>query len=525
MRLLNAKTLEFDDIMNDSEIPRYAILSHTWGPEEVTYKDMRKNRKAAEAKEGFKKIDRCAKEATKYGIEYIWVDTCCINKASSAELSEAINSMYRWYKNANVCYTYLADVPPVPGSKDQYEKWIGEFKKSRWFTRGWTLQELIAPSHLIFYSEKWTKVGTKVELANPIKNITGVPLGILVNGNISDASVAQRLSWAAHRETSRTEDRAYCLLGLLDVNMPMLYGEGQKAFLRLQEEIIKNSDDMSIFAWTDPNASFSSYRGLLARSPKEFGSCHDMRWFRMKAKLPPYQSTNKGVRLESRLVPYKNSTDEVLTPLWGVMCGSKQATLGIILRKVGEDQYARIETDKVTEYAGGKWTSPQGEMRPFYVRPTIEMEAPEHSRAGGILMQTNNTRSIILEKVEPSGQWNKATKFFSFESPIATTKPPVVTFSMKLKKPGAKGGKDEAGKEEKLTVLVDAGKRWGTFAVVQFASQGWNTKEHLNPSRQVIICQKKGELEIEVLAVRGLVDEESKIILSVNTHRAPANSG
>jgi hypothetical protein len=109
-------------------------------------------------------------------------NTCYIDKTSSAELSEAINSMYHWYQESGVCYTYLADVPP------------NAFSKSRWFTRGWTLQELIAPSTVIFLDQKWQEIGTKSSLQEVISEITSIPTNILLGGDLEGASIAQRMS-------------------------------------------------------------------------------------------------------------------------------------------------------------------------------------------------------------------------------------------------------------------------------------------------------------------------------------------
>lgn len=224
MRLLKSTTLTFEDFDRDGSTPAYAILSHTWGDDEVTYKEMRKLRALAERKYGFRKIAFCSQQAIEDGIDYIWVDTCCINKTSSAELSEAINSMYRWYQNAQVCYTYLSDTPERPGPAQETklpvpcDPWIQKFQNSHWFIRGWTLQELIAPPCLIFYSREWTRIGTKEELNAEIEARTGVPVHVLLNGDLSGSSVAQKMSWAAERSTSRTEDLAYCLMGLFDVH-------------------------------------------------------------------------------------------------------------------------------------------------------------------------------------------------------------------------------------------------------------------------------------------------------------------
>ena len=159
------------------------------------------------------------------GFHYIWIDTCCIDKASSAELSEAINSTYRWYHESGVCYAYLADVPP--NAVDN------EFAKSRWFTRGWTLQELIAPLTVIFLNKEWQKIGIKSSRQRIISEVTGIPANILLGGDLERASIAQKISWASKREITRIEDIAYCLMGIFSINMPMLYGEGERVFIRL----------------------------------------------------------------------------------------------------------------------------------------------------------------------------------------------------------------------------------------------------------------------------------------------------
>ncbi|RYP59385.1 hypothetical protein DL770_010212 [Monosporascus sp. CRB-9-2] len=276
MRLLHTKVsdtgvFEIQEF-GDDEIPEYAILSHTWDEGEVTFQDMEGTH--ARNKEGYEKVKMCCSLARDDGFDYVWMDTCCIDKTSSAELSEAINSMYLWYQNAKLCYAYLADVSSDtvnhPASFTD-----SEFSRSKWFKRGWTLQELIAPPELIFLNRKWQKVGTKSTLQQDIFKTTGIPVGILSGSDdLETASVAQRMSWAANRETSRLEDLAYCLMGIFGVNMPLIYGEGRRAFLRLQEEIMKISDDHSIFAWKSKD---DTHGGLLATSPEAFKSSANIR--------------------------------------------------------------------------------------------------------------------------------------------------------------------------------------------------------------------------------------------------------
>ncbi|RTE73493.1 hypothetical protein BHE90_012067 [Fusarium euwallaceae] len=284
MRLLNTQTIVVESF-GDDQIPSYAILSHTWEAEEVTFQDMESGK--ATSKKGWAKVKNSCSMARKNGFDYVWLDTCCIDKTSSAELSEAINSMYRWYQEAAVCYAFLADVSD-----------LSEISSSKWFTRGWTLQELIAPSSMIFFSRAWKKLGTKANptLVRVISERTRIPRAILLgNQDLEAASIAQRMSWAADRRTTRREDLAYCLMGIFNINMPLLYGEGEKAFIRLQEEIMRVSDDHSLFAWKCPN----SRGGLLAVSPAAFkDSGNIVPWNPFVPYNSPFTLTNKGAHLE-----------------------------------------------------------------------------------------------------------------------------------------------------------------------------------------------------------------------------------
>lgn len=219
MRLINVETLELEEFLDD-QIPKYAILSHTWLPKgEVTFSDMQHDKPRPTDKPGWPKIEMSARRAVRYGYKYVWVDTCCIDKSSSAELTEAINSMFAWYREGAVCYAFLADVTEqsfVEGGKEK------ALKKSRWFTRGWTLQELLAPKDVQFFSAEWTYLGCKApaSLNGAISNITGIDEAYLVGeDDIDSASVARRMSWAANRTTTRIEDTAYCLLGIFGINM------------------------------------------------------------------------------------------------------------------------------------------------------------------------------------------------------------------------------------------------------------------------------------------------------------------
>ncbi|KAI6106317.1 heterokaryon incompatibility protein-domain-containing protein [Pisolithus croceorrhizus] len=270
----------------------YAILSHRWGSDsEVSYEEMtglmkmgKEDREEVRQRRGYQKIIKSCEQAKKDGYNWLWIDTCCIDKRSSAELTEAINSMYRWYRNSQICYVYLNDV-----NKSEFptEQDFSLFSKSNgwpeWFSRGWTLQELIAPRNAEFFNKDWVSIGSKEGLMSTLTAITRIPKVVLSDEGIlrnrveisKRLRVAQIMSWAAERETTRVEDRAYSLLGLFDVNMPMLYGEGSKAFQRLQLEIIRVSSDHSIFAW-NPKGRFGLHSSVLADHPGCFRGCHDI---------------------------------------------------------------------------------------------------------------------------------------------------------------------------------------------------------------------------------------------------------
>lgn len=265
MWLLDTTTGKLHYIADPSR-ENYAILSHVWitGKEQsfqqlqalhvVTAREawgVRLGRLAGRAApsplaKASEKIRECCAFAKARGYRWLWVDTCCIDKTSSAELSEAINSMYQWYAQAGVCYAFLHDVsdeqdPRVRGS---------QFRQSRWFRRGWTLQELIAPRELVFISKEWRPFGTKTSLADVVEEVSGVERAILGHTRpLSTVSVARRMAWFAKRKTTRVEDEAYSLMGIFGVNIPTIYGEGRNAFYRLQEEILRHTPDQSIFAW------------------------------------------------------------------------------------------------------------------------------------------------------------------------------------------------------------------------------------------------------------------------------------
>jgi ankyrin repeat protein len=354
MRLLKTDTIQVQTF-EYGDIPPYAILSHRWGKDELTYQDLEASAETRERKEGFKKVKQCCSKAKADGFDYVWIDTCCIDKTSSAELSEAINSMFNWYYQAERCYAHLADVP----SKSS-------FKDSEWFTRGWTLQELLAPSDIHFVDENWHYIGTKMSQQQHIADCTGIPVNILCgDDDLDTASVAQRMSWASKRKTQRLEDRAYCLMGLFGIHMPLIYGEGEQAFLRLQEEIMRISHDDSLFAWK----SLDSRGGLLATSPEAFKESGDIIQFN------PFNDHNTALTINSRGIHFK-------VRFIGV--GLQRLGLAILhCKRKGQDKqvaiyardlfgtmetFERVMSDKLEEFDQKKYRPSQYPMRTICIK-------------------------------------------------------------------------------------------------------------------------------------------------------------
>jgi hypothetical protein len=306
MRLLNTTTLDFEEFIGRPTQP-YAILSHRWGSEEVSFKEYRKSRDTIKHRAGYKKIVQFCIISKQRGYHLAWIDTCCIDKRSSAELSEAINSMYRWYELSAECYVWLED----------YSGNLEDLCKCAWFSRGWTLQEMLAPHCVVFFTARWETIGHKIYMRSHfggniktcpceerrttsslgphiipwLVKASGIPEKYLSGEHPSKASIAARMSWASHRTTTRTEDRAYSLLGLFDINMPLLYGEGSAAFRRLQEEILRTSSDTSIFCMSDVDDG-----ELMAVNPTEFSDCGGVSKGHIRSS-EPYSLTNRGLRL------------------------------------------------------------------------------------------------------------------------------------------------------------------------------------------------------------------------------------
>jgi hypothetical protein len=243
MRLL--EILEGHDVkltkdLEEDEVPNYVILSHTWGPdeEEVTFKDLKEE--GGRHKAGYRKIKFCAEQARRDGHSHFWVDTCCIDKSDPVKLNTAITSMFRWYEKASKCYVYLSDVSAaLSGTASGYNaSWESEFRSCRWLTRGWTLQELLAPKVVEFYNKSGTRLGDKVTMERLICEISGIPAAALRGRALSAFSIEERFSWQRSRKTKKPEDEAYSLSGICEVSIIPIYGEGRdRAIARLRREI------------------------------------------------------------------------------------------------------------------------------------------------------------------------------------------------------------------------------------------------------------------------------------------------
>ena len=332
MRLLHTNNYKLEKF-EGNKIPLYAILSHRWGDNEITFQDIDHIEHGEGA--GYEKVRKTCSIVKAHGFDYVWIDTCCIDKTSSAELSEAINSMYLWYQESGLCYAYLADVPS--SAVDRQTRTISpKFSESKWFNRGWTLQELIAPSTVIFLDQKWQEIGTKSSLQRMISEITNIPTDILLGADLEGASVAQRMSWASKRKTTRVEDLAYCLMGIFGINMPLLYGEGERAFTRLQEEIIKVSDDHSLFAWK----SSEKHGGLLATSPAAFFNSSEIIPFIPSSTLSgAITVNNKGIHLKLHFKTLFQDIGLAILP-----CTDNGKEVAIYLRAMSETKEYFVRT-------------------------------------------------------------------------------------------------------------------------------------------------------------------------------------
>jgi len=412
MRLLNARTLQLEEFNDEKTRPPYGILSHTWGADEITLQDLLwlqelggweddeptprelRKRDRLKASAGYEKIASAALQSLQDGLEYVWVDTCCIDKTSSAELSEAINSMYKWYEDSRVCYAYLSDVVPdqdfpgyaattltVPEDRELRLQRRGQLrarameriKRSRWFTRGWTLQELLAPAAVFFLSRDWKDIGFKrtgrsakgkplrsawahgepLELNSCIYQITKIPEAILFHTkNMRFEPIALRFSWARSRNTTRKEDLAYCLLGIFGVHMPLLYGEGDRAFVRLQEEILKQSEDSTLLCWDLDSQILSESGSLFATCPSQFSGFCDLRLthsFDLNERECFMHLINNGLRIRVTVGVIHSTT---LIPRSSCPFGLSQRTFYAVFPPTFEAYKTKVSELRATYFIG-----------------------------------------------------------------------------------------------------------------------------------------------------------------------------
>lgn len=365
IRLLEVERYELpheDEIKRQQGLP-YVIFSHVWQQKEILFDDVPQFKIWARTpspppwakSDSAKKVQatcRAVLQRYQEKILHLWLDTVCINKKNLTELSMSINSMYRWYKQAQACFVYLEDFP----SKD-----VSVWTESKWFIRGWTLQELVAPKDVVFFDKHWRVLGNKLGLWKELANRTKIDQKYLLHHvNISQASISQRMSWFGGRETTVPEDTAYCLLGIFGVNMPLLYGEGrERAFRRLQEEIMRYSDDHSLFAWKSPSRHAS---GLLASYPAYFQGMNDYMHHANAQNNRPFQMTNKGISIDLYLQRYQDIYIATIDCLH-----DQNFYLGIFLECLSEvtQQYRRVRTEELCRVVA----TGRGQLKSIFVKP------------------------------------------------------------------------------------------------------------------------------------------------------------
>ncbi|KAK6430513.1 hypothetical protein LTR95_013332 [Oleoguttula sp. CCFEE 5521] len=431
MRVLHSTSLDFEKItVGLKDNPPYAILSHRWGENdaEVTFQELPQQvgMTLEQQKPGFHKIKRFAEMAADAGINYIWVDTCCIDKTSSAELTQSINSMFFWYRQAKFCYAYLADVYGMEEVKpSHFPADLVSFQTSDWFNRGWTLQELIAPKVVHFYSSSWELIGEKSDMLNVLGDVTGIHPEALKGTPLKHFSVAERMSWAAKRTTGVPEDMAYCLMGIFDVNMPLLYGEMmEKAFIRLQQEIIRSSDDQSVFCWVDETAAGvpDKRMGLLASHPMYFCNSKNIESIGFWATSDPFENTNKGLRVQFYLTRTKED-GKYIASLECRRTGSYGAPLTITLERLsGLDdnwsqssvtQFARVLCARPLWHKYDDLSTQNSAHRTIYVRQDQDLDFQKAKQPLEYVRLLINGHAPSADRVHPTSQWDPQTGLFA----------------------------------------------------------------------------------------------------------------
>lgn len=429
MWLIDTSTLKLK-FVTEADRGSYAILSHTWGEDEVTFEQFHSfeitSLNGTRHHNRFVKIIKTCSLAAQHGLSYAWIDTCCIDKSSSAELSEAINSMFRYYENAAFCIVHISDLSSSSDPATLSLEFESQFTRCRWLTRGWTLQEMIAPREVLFYDSTWTYRGSKNDWKSLLSKETGVDESILDSGTaLRTIPVAQRMSWASRRRTTRTEDMAYCLMGIFDVNMPLIYGEGSKAFIRLQEEISKQTYDLSLFAWQQLDSS-QNYRGILARSAKEFSNYGGMKP-RIRGVIFPteFTLTNRGLRIESAALVNVPTADYDL--VWNLGFSyrddwpsiTSQGWIGIYLAKT-QNGFVRARPTQL--FQAGVQERIRCPPRLMHIRKTVdcfESSLIDERLEGAIYVKLDQVlvwpQSVTLETAFPEALWIESEALFLHE--------------------------------------------------------------------------------------------------------------
>ncbi|KAI6080838.1 heterokaryon incompatibility protein-domain-containing protein [Hypoxylon rubiginosum] len=424
MRLIDVKqTLKGNAIAFDNQDPedvKYVTLSHCWGrpdgnnawihdDQEYTYQDALASLPSMRKPAGFGKIIRTCELARKAKIKYVWIDTCCLDQANISEVAHGINSMFEWYRKSSFCVVYLADVTWTPSiNRNDLRR---QLSNSRWFERAWTLQELIAPKEVRFYNRDWNYIDSKTGLADEIYTITHIDYRILRGTSAcSMCSIAHRMSWAANRKASKPEDLAYSLLGIFNVHLPMIYGEGlRSAFHRLQQAITMTTSELSIFGWSARNFPNNNISNIFANSPADFASSHDL-----IGNIPEkhYELTNKGVlityilrkvRFEERDRRYYR----LFLPIgYRTASGGQPDVIGIFLRKIDNEVFMRADAGPPKRYTHDEYQKfSKTPMQKFYIVSSLD---DYHSRMSvnedAIFIPQNKNIEII--KAAPEAAWD-----------------------------------------------------------------------------------------------------------------------
>jgi hypothetical protein len=336
--------------------------------------------------------------------------------------------MFRYYREAGVCYVHLSDVPPI--EDPTFEQ---AFTKARWFTRGWTLQELLAPRDVQFFAKDWSLVGAKADMVDSISDITGIERGFLRGAELGLASVAKRMSWASDRATTRIEDQAYCLLGIFDVFMPLLYGEGRHAFHRLQEEIMRRTNDQSLICWgytsPDRRTDFPSV-GFFARTPWAFSQSRNIVPYPQWPNETPWDITAKGIRMNAPVIEASGIVEsvDILMALGCHLEDNDRDVLALCLVNIHGDLYKRQFKTPVL-VPRDIWMKKKLTMQTLFIQPSnlgsrLGWDENKHAIDRAIIFRfcPLSRRGYTISKTEPPGFWDEKSSRLRLKQSSSDTK-------------------------------------------------------------------------------------------------------